>query len=252
MSNPERSSATLLTSDKHRIAYRHYKTGHDQAVIVAHGFYNSKDAVLLQRLKDRLLKDFDVVMFDFRGHGKSSGLFSWTAKEDRDLEAVLSYVRRQYSSIGIVGFSVGGSIAVNVLARDASVQSLICVSSPSEMKKVEYRFWELDLAGDIGYTFGPEGVIGRGMRLGPFWLKKQKPEDSAKKLACPVLYIHGDRDWVVSRRHSERLYENTASKKELRIIKTGTHAEYLLRDHKEVFDWIRDWFTATLPKGGKA
>jgi len=75
------TSKTLTTADNHKVAYRHYTAGHKKAIIIAPGFFNSKDAVLLKRLKGHLIDTYDVIMFDFRGHGESSGLFTWTAKE---------------------------------------------------------------------------------------------------------------------------------------------------------------------------
>lgn len=89
-------SGTLLTVDHQRIAYRHYNGGHDKLIIIAHGFYNSKDAVILKKLVESLYDEYDVFMFDFRGHGKSSGLYTWTSKEGRDLKAVLDYVDEKY------------------------------------------------------------------------------------------------------------------------------------------------------------
>ena len=79
-------SGTLFTSDHQKIAYRHYNVSHEKVIIIAHGFYNSKDAILLKKLKDNLMDSYDVIMFDFRGHGKSSGLFYWTSKEELDLK----------------------------------------------------------------------------------------------------------------------------------------------------------------------
>jgi len=45
----------LITQDKQNISYGHVTNNHDRVIIIAHGFYNSKDAVLFQELKNRLL-----------------------------------------------------------------------------------------------------------------------------------------------------------------------------------------------------
>jgi len=58
-------SGILITSDNQKIAYDNYNNGHKEVIIIAHGFYNSKDAVLLQQLKDNLIDSYDVAMFDF-------------------------------------------------------------------------------------------------------------------------------------------------------------------------------------------
>jgi hypothetical protein len=56
-------SDTLLTSDGERIAYDHYLNKNKHLVIIAHGFYNSKDAVLLQGIAQRLSNEYDCFLF---------------------------------------------------------------------------------------------------------------------------------------------------------------------------------------------
>lgn len=243
-------SKILTTIDKHAISCRHFKNNLPDVVVIAHGFYNSKDTELLKDLAKNLTGDYDVFMFDFRGHGESSGLFTWTSKENNDLAAVLEYLGSQYKKIGIIAFSLGASISINLLSgnRFKKVSSLICVSSPSEFEKIDYKFWQLDLKGDLIYTlFATAGRKGRGARPGAFWLKKEKPIENVGRIGIPILYIHGERDWVIKPWHSSALYEKTRSKKKLVFIKNGPHAEYLLRDYPEdSVGEIRNWLRSTM------
>ncbi|MBU4488269.1 MAG: alpha/beta fold hydrolase [Candidatus Omnitrophica bacterium] len=236
----------LKTQDNHKIAYAHYDEGHKKAVIIAPGFFNSKDAILLKKLKDHLIDTYDVVMFDFRGHGESSGLFTWTAKESLDLERVIDYAKTRYSKIGLIGFSFGAAISIQVVAKDKSIASFISISAPQDPAKVDYHFLDLDIENDIIYNLR-EGRIGKGVRPGPFWHAKKKPIDLVDKIMCPILYIHGDNDWVIRHAHSQKLYEKTKSKKKIAIIKDGPHAEYLLRKNTgETIPLIQEWFKETL------
>lgn len=187
-------------------------------------------------------------MFDFRGHGKSGGLFSWISNEGEDLKAVLDYIEGKYKKTGMIAFSLGASVAINVLAQDKRVDSLICVSAASDPDKIDYNFWNLDLKGDLAYTlFTPDGLKGRGFRPGVFWHKKQKPVDNIDKINIPICYIHGDKDWVIKPWHSQALYDKTQAPKRLVIIKNGPHAEYLLKDSREEFvREIKEWLQSTL------
>ncbi|MDD5584790.1 MAG: alpha/beta fold hydrolase [Candidatus Omnitrophica bacterium] len=243
-------TGTLLTSDNQKIAYRHYKAGHDKVIVIAHGFYNSKDAVILTKLAESLHDEYDVFMFDFRGHGKSGGLYTWTSREGRDLKAVLDYIEGKYKKVGMLAFSFGASVAINTLAHDTRVNSLVCVSSASDPGKTDYQFWKLDLKGDLAYTlFTPQGWKGRGFRPGPFWLTKEKPIDNAAQIQIPIFYIHGEKDWVIKPWHSRALYDKTQSKKKLVMIKNGPHAEYLTRDYgKQFITEVKSWFKETLSK----
>ena len=85
-------SGFVITEDNKKIAYNHYKNNMRNIVIIVHGFYNSKDAVLLEKLAQHLFVNYDVLLFDLRGHGGSSGFFTWTSKEGLDVKAILNYL----------------------------------------------------------------------------------------------------------------------------------------------------------------
>lgn len=246
-------SNILTTADKHKLAYTYYNAAHPKVIVIAHGFYNSKDAAVLQELAKSLSADYDVFMFDFRGHGKSNGLYTWTSKEEEDLRTVFDFLDKKYRKKGLIAFSLGGSVSINFLSKNQMVDSFVCVSAPSDFSKIDYHFWRLDWEGDLVYTlFSKEGKAGKGIRPGPFWLKKDKPIDNVSKISIPILYIHGEKDWVIQPWHSKALYEKTASLKKMVLIKNGPHAEYLIRDNKEEFlGEIKGWLNNTLKEAGQ-
>ena len=241
------SSGYCVTSDQHKVHYDQHRSGHNKVIIIAHGFFNSKQSVLLNDLVMSVSDEYDVIVFDFRGHGKSSGLFYWTSREYKDLLAVLDYAHLQYIKIGVMGFSLGGSTSIITATKTKYIDSLVLVSAPCELEKVEYRLWELDPENDLWFGLLKEGGKGKGVRPGPFWHKKEKPIDVIDKITAPVLYIHGDRDWVVKEWHSQELHRKTKSLKDLVIIKNGPHAEYLIRKFKDkIVQLTKKWFHSTM------
>ena len=142
-------SNSLLTIDGQTIHYDLYQHGHKQLIIIAHGFFNSKDALLLKELGHALSNQYDILIMDFRGHGKSSGLFYWTSKEYLDLQAVLEHVKSSYTEIGVIGFSLGAATSIIAASNVEGIATVISISAPSEFEKIEYRFWELDIENDI-------------------------------------------------------------------------------------------------------
>lgn len=235
-------SESLKTTDGQLIHYDLYRQGHGKLMIIAHGFFNSKDAVLLKELGQALADQFDILIMDFRGHGKSGGLFYWTSKEYLDLQAVLEYAKSSYKKIGVIGFSLGAATSIIVASEVEGIDTVISISAPTEFEKIEYHFWDLDLENDIFYNLIGGGRIGKGVRPGPFWFKKDKPIQRVERIKCPIFYIHGEADWLIKPWHSEELYKKTRTKKRLSIIKDGPHAEYLIRKNKqETIDLIRDW-----------
>ena len=237
----------VKSMDDVAIAFDRYSNSSDRCVIIAPGFYNGKDALLLKDLAHALSGTCDVAVLDFRGHGESGGLFAWTSREYLDLLAVLGQIRAPYTAVGVIGFSLGAATSIIAAAKTDAIKTIVAVSSPSEFEKIEYHFWELNPEHDIRYTLLGEGRKGKGVRPGPFWLSKEKPVDLVPRLDQPVLYIHGTEDWIIKPWHSQVLFEKTRSKKRLEIVRGGPHAEYLLRDHfNDILKFLQDWLALTL------
>ena len=64
---PEVVSGTLTTVDHQKISFQHFKNGFSVVIIIAHGYYNSKQCVVLQQLAHALGGGYDIFMFDLRG-----------------------------------------------------------------------------------------------------------------------------------------------------------------------------------------
>lgn len=241
-----RSTQQLSTTDGVQVSVDLYhQAAHRTAIIVCPGFFQSKDTPTFQRLCQALAEAHDVVSLDFRGHGRSSGLYTFSAQEGADLEAVLAWTAARYPRIGVLGFSLGAAIAINTISRQADrVSSLIAVSGPSTFEEIEFKFWtpEAMRTGLQGFEFGA------GCRPGNLFLKKERPIETIRCLdGLPKLFIHGTRDVIVGVDHSRRLYATAPEPKRLAIIEGGSHAEALFRDEPERFTrLLMAWFNETL------
>lgn len=238
----------LLAADQTKVQYTHYKSGHDQVIVIAHGFFNNKQVFLMKDLSEKLKDHFDVIIFDFRGHGKSGGLFEWTSREQQDLEAVLKYAKEQkYGHIGVLGFSLGAAVALIFASENRDVQSVIAVSAPYDFWKIDYHFWEPDMVDDLKLNIGKKG-IGKGVRPGNPFANKVKPIDIVSGISpTPVLFIHGDKDWLIKPDHSERLFKQAKDPKRLIIMAGAGHAERIYDTHPEEFlSLCQEWFAQTL------
>lgn len=237
----------VVTEDKKKIHYDHYTGGHDKVIVLAHGFYNSKQAVLFKDMAAVLNDAYDIIVMDFRGHGKSDGPFDWTAKEYKDLEAVLHYAHKQYTAIGVVGFSLGAATSIITAVRGDLIKSLVVVSPPTDFDKIDKHFWKMCIKENIIYNVFKEGRIGKGVMPGNLWLKKIKPIDVIQDIKSPVLFVCGKKDWLILPWHARALYEKAKGVKKLEIFEEGTHAEYIYRSHKEqTLKMFKEWFAKTL------
>ena len=197
---------------------------------------------------DIVASKYDAIIFDFRGHGKSGGKYTWSAKEDLDVKAVLDYAKAQgYKHIGVVAFSLGAAAAVNAAATRDDIESMVLISCPSSFRMVDFHFWEpamlSDLFDNIGCKWG-----GKGARAGSILIPKKDPIDTIVSLKnTAILFIHGDTDWVVKDRHSRKLFDAAPGPKRIEIVKGGLHAERLIQADPEAMKaLILGWFSDTI------
>jgi pimeloyl-ACP methyl ester carboxylesterase len=241
-------SGTLHTSDNVSISYDYYKRGFDSVVIVCPGFFNSKDNRWMRKTVEMIADEFDVIIFDFRGHGKSGGEYAWSAKEKADVDAVVNYaVSLGYKKIGILGFSLGAAAAVNDAASRNDINSMVLISCPSAFNSIDYHFWEPGMWADLKDNIDSKWE-GKGARTGNILLPKEDPINSIENIKnTSLLFIYGDRDWVIKPRHSKALYEKAGTYKDIVVIEGGFHAERLIQFHYDRMSrLILDWFSKTL------
>lgn len=235
---------TIESFDKTKIAFNHFqKRPRENLIIICHGFAMSKDTKTFLDLSRDLFKFYDVLTVDQRGHGKSEGVFNFSAKEHKDIKAVVDYAKRSYQRIYLKGFSLGAASCIIEVARNKNVQGLIVVSAPMSFKKIENRFWDKDALIPAIQKFGLH--IFR-LRIGDISAKKIRPIDVISKVApTPILIIHGDKDPIIFVRHAKRLYKKAREPKRLFIIKDGLHAEDIYRQYPKQFvnfclDWLKE------------
>lgn len=241
-------SGTLYTKDNIAISYDHYKKGSDSIIIVCPGFFNGKQNRWMCKTVDLLLAGYDVIIFDFRGHGKSRGKYTWSAKEDLDIDAVADYAAAQkYKHIGVLAFSLGAASAIVAVSKRDDIGSMVLISCPTRFQDIDFHFWEpgmfLDLKDNIDSKWD-----GKGARAENIFMKKEAPIDAIHNIKkTSIFFIHGDNDWVIKASHSKKLYDAAAVKKKLEIIKDGFHAERLIQLHYDKMrELILNWFSETL------
>ena len=239
---------TVMTEDGKKIAFSQVKGGFSSVVIIAHGFFNNKDTHLFRKIAEAFSREFDVIAFDFRGHGQSGDVFTWTAHEQKDLRAIVAYAKtNNYKKIGVIGFSLGAAIALIEASCHQDIDSVIAVSSPADLGSIDYHFWEQDMLEDLKLNLGVKGR-GKVVRPGNPALKKQRPVDIVDRISpTPVLFVHGEKDWLIKPVHSQRLFDRAKEPRAQIIIQRGGHAERLFDAFPDQFMKIcLDRFRETL------
>ena len=151
--------------------------------------------------------NFDVVMFDYRGFGKSSGAIESEDQLRADVRAVWDHIAPAYAGKRVVisGQSLGTGLAAglssHLCSEDRAPDLTMLVSPYSSMQA---------LAAEL-YPWVPMQVLRYPLRTLEY----------AAKLLGPVMLIHGDRDELIPISHSEKLCSAMRSAKLLRVTGAG-------------------------------
>jgi pimeloyl-ACP methyl ester carboxylesterase len=151
--------------------------------------------------------NFDVVMFDYRGFGKSTGEIESEEQLHADVEAVWNHVAPMYEGKRVVisGQSLGTGLAAGLAARlcsDGHAPDLTLLVSPYSSMRA--------LAAEL-YPWVPMQVLRYPLHT----------LEHAAKLLGPVMLIHGEKDELIGIHHSEQLCSAMRSAQLLRVDGAG-------------------------------
>lgn len=234
----------LETKDKIDIAINYYNSGNDEVVIIAPGWCMTKDSDAFCRISEFFSKYFDVISFDFRGHGKSGGMYTFTATELMDMDAVVRFARKNnYKKIYLAGFSLGAAMVLIYASKSRFINKVIAVSAPSDFDKIENHMWKKEAWGETFKKFELDRFA--SIRPYPVPLDKIKPIDIVDKIKAPTLFIAGENDPTVHPWHTKELYQKAVCQKKYKEFQNGCHAEDLFLHFKDDFTKIcLDWLKA--------
>ncbi|MBQ8458600.1 alpha/beta fold hydrolase [bacterium] len=234
----------LKAKDNTNIAINYYKQSFDEIVIIAPGWCMTKDSNAFCQISEMFSKFADVITLDFRGHGKSAGMYTFTAVELLDMDCVIRFARKnKYKKIHLAGFSLGGAMALIYASKSRFVDKIIVVSAPSDFNKIENKMWKKEAWGETFKKFEFDRFM--SIRPYPIILKKIKPIEIIEKIKVPTLFIAGEKDPTVLPWHTEELYNCAKCPKKYKLYKNGCHAEdlflHFMEDFSDLcFNWIKN------------
>lgn len=223
---------TLVTSDGERLAARHLPAPDDRrdlAVVVAHGFTGSIDKPGVRAVCEALSRHAGVVVFDFRGHGRSTGHSTLGALEIHDLEAAVQAARSLgYRDVVTCGWSMGGSVVLRHAALVGGVDAVVSVSAVSrwfyrDTKPMRRVHWAIETR--LGRLVSRR-LLGTRISAAGWPQVPESPVEVVGRIApVPLLLVHGDADHYFPVEHPQALYDAAAEPKELWLLEGFGHAE---------------------------
>ena len=162
---------------------------------------------------------YGVLLFDYRGFGRSPGEPSLSGLQrdfDAALRALEEQVGRAPGDVIVFGQSLGGAVAVTALAaspRRHEVKALIIEGAPSS-----YRGITREKLAAFWLTWPLQWPLARLMN------DDYRPADAIAEISpTPVLILHGQADRVVPPQHGEALFVAAKEPKALWLFEGVGH-----------------------------
>jgi uncharacterized protein len=193
-------------------------------------------------------KGFNVVAYSYRGMaGSDVQLITMGVHEVQELEAAIAFARGRVrgARIGLLGYSMGGTVSLLGAAGDPDVAALVLDSPFCDARRViRENVWHL------------AHVPGRPFLAGAaLWLRLMHgvrladacPRDVLSGLEPrPLFFIHGGADSVCSVHHSRDLYNAYRGPREIWVVQGAPHAGAYFADRPLYVERVAGFFSRTL------
>jgi pimeloyl-ACP methyl ester carboxylesterase len=218
---------------------------------------------------------YACLAFDYRGFGASEGERGRLdpGAQTEDVLAAVSYLCTRHdvdaSRIGLIGWGLGGGIAVAAAARELRVSAVAAVNSVSDGARTTRRLhsdqsWS-ELLDDMAQDRLGRALSGRSRLVAPFkvlpmdetttgyveeelykapgfgsqvsleaveHLLEFRAEDVVARISPrPLLLVHSAENLLYLPRESELLFEAAGQDKELVLLEGVGHTEWMFDDH---------------------
>jgi hypothetical protein len=154
---------------------------------------------------------FSTLMIDYRGYGRSKGMFPTESSVYEDVEATWNYLTQvrkiPAEQIFVYGHSLGGAIAIELALRHPEIAGLAVEGTFTSMRVMVNH-------------------LHNQLLIFPVDLLLNQRFDSLNKvqaLSMPILFIHGSADRVVPTHMSQSLFAAAPEPKQLLLVLQAGH-----------------------------
>ena len=206
-------------------------------VVYLHGIGDNRSSAV-GPIAHLLPLGYDVIAYDGRRHGLSDGnQCTYGYFEKVDLKRVIAQSGAR--DVVVMGYSLGAAVALQAAADEPLVRAVIAIATFSDLRTVV-----MERAPQVFFpSFAIDSALARAERDGRFVIDDVSPVAAARRIAAPVLLIHGADDHNTPYAHSTRVFDALQGSKHLVIVPRAGHNDVLRND---VWNQIGAWLDTAL------
>lgn len=222
-----------------------------RVIVGCHGYRGSKSeligiATLLWRA------GFNVLIFDYHGHGADVGTpVTLGYRELQDFYGALDYAERRVpgAAVGVIGFSMGASIAIIGSARRPDVRAIVADSPFASHDAVVAHNIER-ITHVSGRLIASVADVFLARRAGYHASDVAPVREVAALAPRPLLVIHGTEDETIPVAQALRVYEAAREPKELWLGEGAPHCGTYFLDRRAYSERVSAFFDRALAGAG--
>lgn len=218
-------------------------------VIICHGREGSRERELPHA---RMLHQagFNVLMFDFRAHGRSEGQYvTFGMYEKDDLLGALDFLaERGIERVGVLGFSLGATTAIITAAITDRIAAIVAEGAVARLKPtLARRLWRYGVPTPLGWLLAAWALaFATAMTRG-----RIDQVDAVRwipHIRAPILLIHGAKDDLVSTAEMAELSVRSGARAVVWQVADAGHHEASRAAPEAFQQHVVAWFAQHLPK----
>lgn len=230
-----------LTLDNQTLRGFHHQNNNKKVMIMLHGFTGNKseNQQLFRTISDMIEPiGYDSIRLDYLGHGESDGNFIDLHLDslNKQVQTIKEFaISLNYQEINILGFSMGGMLAL--LNLDPIFKKAILISPAVKLERIASRY--------TLYSKEKSTVQVGGLELSTAFfdslqsMEILKHKDTFKN---PMLFIQGEKDVTVLKEDVIKVSQSFDDNKVV-IVKGADHIYSSIDARKKVYNTIREFLS---------
>jgi len=230
--------------------------GATMAVCLLHGSGDHKTAYTWWMVDALLERGIATLLIDLDGHGDNPRVQRFPQITE-DVTAAVSWLRKRYARVGVLGLSLGGCVAARAIADGVPVDALVVMEAPPRLQFTRADMWREGralLRPNVLTIFQDSTTyhIARSWSTTPIrtaistWdlIDGLDLLGSLQRISTPLLALYGSSDAIVKPAQALQVCDALPPGATFRLVPGASHLTLFLRP--DIQQAVAAWFEQTM------